>query len=47
MMHTELAGGTALAFALPEYYFRVSREELAEAPGRFFSRLDRLRWEEM
>ena len=33
--------------SLPEYYFRVSREEEGSRPGRYFSHIDRIPWEEM
>lgn len=51
MMSAELSGISD--FSLPEYYFRVSREELvdgagaAKGNGKFFSRIDRIRWDEM
>jgi hypothetical protein len=43
-MNNELSGTSAIS--LPEFYFRVSREEEGES-GRFFSRIDRVRWEDM
>ena len=62
MMGTELAASSD--FSLPEYYFRVSREEddgngavvvqqrgnqgaAGVGSGRFFSRIDRIRWDDM
>ena len=43
-MNNELSGTSAIS--LPEFYVRVSREEEGES-GRFFSRIDRVRWEDM
>ena len=34
-------------FALPEYYFRVFREEDEAGSGRFFSRIERIDWADM
>jgi hypothetical protein len=52
-MGTELSAVSD--FSLPEFYFRVSREEDENQPntqvgtlnGRFFSRIDRIRWDDM
>ncbi len=56
MMSTELSGTSD--FSLPEFYFRISREEAdngggggggrgGAGSGKFFSRIDRIRWEDM
>jgi hypothetical protein len=44
-MSSELAANPE--FALPEHYFRVSREALDEGAGKFFSRIERISWDEM
>ena len=43
MMNTELS--THGSVSLPEYYFRVSRQE--EASGKYFSHIERIPWENM
>jgi hypothetical protein len=55
MMSTELAGISD--FSMPEYYFRIRREEQSEAEGgnrairnagpKFFSKIDRVLWEDL
>lgn len=45
MMGTELS--SIANFSLPEYYFRISREEDDVHVGKFFSKIERLRWEDM
>lgn len=42
-MRTEL--GTQGGFSMPEFYWRISREEMSR--GKFYSRIDRLDWEDM
>ncbi|CAM9695145.1 unnamed protein product [Ascophyllum nodosum] len=42
-MRTEL--GTQGGFSMPEFYWRISREEMKR--GKFYSRIDRLDWEDM
>lgn len=42
-MRTEL--GTQGGFSMPEFYWRISREEMSR--GKFYSRIDRLNWEDM
>ncbi|CAM9978392.1 unnamed protein product [Ectocarpus sp. 12 AP-2014] len=42
-MRTEL--GTQGGFSMPEFYWRISREEVSR--GKFYSRIDRLDWEDM
>ena len=45
LMSMELAANSD--FSLPEYYFRVSREEDEENAGRYFSHIDRILWSDM
>jgi len=45
LMSTELAANAE--FSLPEYYFRVSREESDEGTGKFFSHIERLNWQNL
>jgi hypothetical protein len=45
LMSSELAANPE--FALPEHYFRVSREVADERAGKFFSRIERISWDEM
>lgn len=45
LMSTELAANQE--FALPEYYFRVSREESDESPGKYFSHIQRIVWQNL
>ncbi|CAM9113656.1 unnamed protein product [Pylaiella littoralis] len=42
-MRTEL--GTQGGFSMPEFYWRISREEMSR--GKFYSRIDRLNWDDM
>lgn len=42
-MRTEL--GTQGGFSMPEFYWRISREEMSR--GKFYSRIDRLDWDDM
>eukprot|EP01041_Mallomonas_annulata_P001590 gene1590-3071_t len=44
LMRTELS--SLSSFSLPEYYFRVSRQEEGNS-GKFFSRIERIPWEDM
>jgi len=43
MMRNELA--TQVGFSMPEYFYRISREELH--PGRFYSKIERNDWAEL
>jgi len=45
IMSQELSQHTE--FSLPEYYFRVSREESEEGSGKFFSHIERLTWQNL
>ena len=45
LMSTELAAAGQLG-GLPEHYFRISREEAPEH-GKFFSRIERVSWDEL
>ena len=45
LMSNEL--GTNAEFSLPEYYFRISREESEDIPGKFFSHIERLTWQNL
>ena len=47
MLGTELSGISD--FSLPEFYFRVSREEAVGhiGQGKYFSRIDRIQWDDM
>lgn len=45
MMNTEL---TAMSnFSLPEYYFRVSRQEDEVHVGKYFSKIERILWTDL
>ena len=44
LMRTELS--SLSSFSLPEYYFRVSRQEEGNT-GKYFSKIDRIPWEDM
>ncbi len=45
LMNTELAANSD--FSMPEYYFKVSREEDEEGTGKYFSKIERLYWTDM
>ena len=45
LMNTELAANTD--FSLPEYYFKISREEDEEGKGKYFSKIERIPWADM
>jgi len=45
LMSNELAANAE--FSLPEYYFRVSREESEDGQGKFFSHIERLTWQNL
>jgi DNA repair protein RAD50 len=45
LMSMELAASSD--FSLPEYYFRVSREEDEDNNGRYFSHIERILWSDM
>ena len=45
LMSMELAANSD--FSLPEYYFRVSRQEDDEGNGRYFSHIERILWSDM
>jgi len=45
LMNTELAANTD--FSLPEYYFKISREEDEEGKGKYFSKIERILWADM
>ena len=47
LMNTELAANTD--FSLPEYYFKISREEDEEGQGsgKYFSKIERIPWADM
>jgi hypothetical protein len=44
LMNEELS--SSADFTLPEYYFRVCRQEEGNS-GKFFSQIERVKWEEM
>jgi DNA repair protein RAD50 len=44
LMKTELAGLSD--FSMPDFYFRVAREQ-EQSSEKFFSRIERIRWEDM
>jgi len=45
LMNTELAAHSD--FSMPEYYFKISREEDEEGTGKYFSKIERLMWSDM
>ena len=45
LMSMELSANSN--FSLPEYYFRVSREEDEDGNGRYFSHIERILWSDM
>jgi DNA repair protein RAD50 len=45
LMNSELVANSE--FSMPEYYFKVSREEDDEGKGRYFSKIERCAWEEI
>ena len=42
LMNAELSSNAD--FSLPDYYFKISREESAEFPGKMFSSISRIAW---
>ena len=44
LMRNELS--SLNTFSLPEYYFRISRQEEGNT-GKFFSHIERIPWEDM
>lgn len=42
LMNAELAANSE--FSMPEYYFKVSREEDSDGKGRYFSKIERIPW---
>jgi DNA repair protein RAD50 len=44
LISTELS--SSAEFAMPSFYFRISREEDG-GTGKFFSKIDRMKWEDM
>eukprot|EP00605_Chrysophyceae_sp_TOSAG23-4_P001898 GSChrysophyteH1.ASY1.ANO1.2096.1 assembled CDS len=42
LMNNELAASSE--FSMPEYYFKVSREESSEGKGMYFSKIERIPW---
>ena len=44
-MNTELSGTSGLS--VPEFYFRIAREEDDRREGKYFTKIERVRWQDI